>query len=168
MTATAALAARAGAITARNLTVQHNTGRDGAWVRGRQPLLARMVDNVLDNAIGHNRDGGWIRVDTSADPAADPTAGAASGAGLARLVVENGGAVLDQTEVAGLAQPFRRLGADRTGSGHGPGWACPSSRPSPRPTAARWTCTPGPGAACGSASRCRWPRTRPPPPSRGC
>jgi signal transduction histidine kinase len=121
MTATAALAARAGAITARNLTVQHNTGRDGAWVRGRQPLLARMVDNVLDNAIGHNRDGGWIRVDTSADPAADPTAGAASGAGLARLVVENVGAVLDQTEVAGLAQPFRRLGADRTGSGHGAG-----------------------------------------------
>jgi signal transduction histidine kinase len=105
----AALAARAGEIAARQLTVQQVHGRDGAWVRGSQPLLCRMVDNVLDNAIGHNCDGGWIRVATDVDGA------------TARLVVENGGAVLDPAQVAGLGQPFRRLAADRTGSDDGAG-----------------------------------------------
>ena len=76
---------------------------------GSQALLCRMVDNVLDNAIGHNRDGGWISVTTGAD------------GHLARLVVETGGDVLDAGQVAQLAQPFRRLGADRTGSDHGSG-----------------------------------------------
>jgi signal transduction histidine kinase len=105
----AALAVRAGAISARHLTVHHTTGSDGTWVAGSQALLCRMVDNVLDNAIGHNRDGGWISVTTGAD------------AGLAHLVVETGGDVLDAGQVSQLAQPFRRLGADRTGSDHGSG-----------------------------------------------
>ena len=56
----AALAAREEAITARNLTVQHLSGGEGIWVDGSQPLLHRMTGNVIDNAIGHNRDGGWI------------------------------------------------------------------------------------------------------------
>jgi signal transduction histidine kinase len=105
----AALAVRAGPIAARHLTVHHATGQDGTWVTGSQALLSRMVDNVLDNAIGHNRDGGWISVTTGAD------------GHLARLVVETGGDVLDAEQVAQLAQPFRRLGADRTGSDHGSG-----------------------------------------------
>jgi signal transduction histidine kinase len=104
----AALAARADAIAARNLTVTTHGGRDGTWVAGSQALLSRMVDNVIDNAIGHNHDGGWIRVSTGAS-------------GFAWLVVETGGPVLDQRQVAQLAQPFRRLGADRTGSDHGAG-----------------------------------------------
>jgi signal transduction histidine kinase len=105
----AALAVRAGPIAARHLTVHHATGHDGTWVTGSQPLLCRMVDNVLDNAIGHNKDGGWISVITGADQH------------LARLVVETGGDVLDAGQVSQLAQPFRRLGADRTGSDHGSG-----------------------------------------------
>jgi signal transduction histidine kinase len=105
----AALAVRAGPITARHLTVHHATGGDGTWVTGSQALLCRMVDNVLDNAIGHNRDGGWISVTTGA------------GEHLARLVVETGGDVFDAGQVSQLAQPFRRLGADRTGSDHGSG-----------------------------------------------
>ena len=105
----AALAVRAGPIAVRHLTVHHATGQDGTWVTGSQALLSRMVDNVLDNAIGHNRDGGWISVTTGAD------------GHLARLVVETGGDVLDADQVAQLAQPFRRLGADRTGSDHGSG-----------------------------------------------
>jgi signal transduction histidine kinase len=36
-------------------------------------------------------------------------------------VVENGGPILDQDKVTGLAQPFRRLGAERTGSADGTG-----------------------------------------------
>jgi signal transduction histidine kinase len=104
----AALAARADAIAARNLTVTNRSGRDGAWVAGSPALLSRMVDNVIDNAVAHNQDGGWIQVATG-------------GNGFAWLVVETGGPVLDQRQVAQLAQPFRRLGADRTGSDRGAG-----------------------------------------------
>ena len=102
----AALAAGGGAIAARNLTV---SGSDDVWVEGSQPLLRRMADNVIGNAVSHNRDGGWIRITTQAD------------GDMARLTIENGGDILDPTQVAGLAQPFRRLGADRTGSDNGTG-----------------------------------------------
>jgi len=105
----AALAVRARAISNRRLTVHHAAGHDGTWVAGSQALVCRMVDNVLDNAIGHNRVGGWISVTTGADGR------------HAHLVVETGGDVLDQEQVSQLAQPFRRLGADRTGSDHGSG-----------------------------------------------
>jgi signal transduction histidine kinase len=105
----AALAAQEDAITARNLTVQHVSGSDGIWVEGSQPLLRRMADNVIGNAVRHNRDGGWIRITTTA------------GNGAARLTIENGGDILDPAQAAGLAQPFRRLGADRTGSDDGAG-----------------------------------------------
>jgi len=105
----AALAVRADATAARHLTVHHVTGTDGTWVTGSQPLLCRMVDNVVDNAIGHNRDGGWISATTGADEH------------VARLVVETGGDVLDADQVSQLTQPFRRLSADRTGSDHGSG-----------------------------------------------
>ena len=63
----AALAVRAEAIAARKLTVHHASGRDGTWVRGSQALLCRMVDNVIDNAIGHNTDGGWISAATGSE-----------------------------------------------------------------------------------------------------
>jgi signal transduction histidine kinase len=105
----AALAAHEDAITAKNLTTQHVSGSDGIWVEGSQPLLRRMADNVIGNAVCHNRDGGWIRITTTVDN------------GAARLTIENGGDILDPTQAAGLAQPFRRLGADRTGSDDGAG-----------------------------------------------
>ena len=104
----AALATRQDVITARHLTVQHVSGSD-IWVEGSQPLLRRMADNVIGNAVSHNRDGGWIRITTQA------------GGDMARLTIENGGDILDPAQVAGLAQPFRRLGADRTGSDSGTG-----------------------------------------------
>ncbi|HEY6279353.1 MAG TPA: HAMP domain-containing sensor histidine kinase [Streptosporangiaceae bacterium] len=105
----AALAARAGDIAARHLTVHHATGQEGAWVQGSQALLCRMADNVIGNAIDHNAEGGWISITTGADGQS------------ARLVVENGGDVIDQRELDQLGQPFRRLGADRTGSDTGSG-----------------------------------------------
>jgi signal transduction histidine kinase len=105
----AALAAHQDAITARNLTVQHVSDGDGIWVEGTQPLLRRMADNLIGNAIVHNRDGGWIAITSRA------------GGGAARLIIENGGDMLQSAQVAGLAQPFQRLGADRTGSEDGAG-----------------------------------------------
>ncbi|MFG1706400.1 sensor histidine kinase [Nonomuraea sp. M3C6] len=104
----AALDARAADLASMGLTV-HSDVHEGAWTRGSRTLLSRMVDNVIDNAIRHNHDGGWIRV---AATAADATAS---------LVVETGGDVLDQEQVARLAQPFQRLGVDRTGSDDGSG-----------------------------------------------
>ncbi len=105
----AALADQAAAIRARNLTVQDTSGPGGAWVTGSQALLSRMVENVIDNAVRHNADGGWIRITTRTDGR------------RASLVVENGGQVLDQRQVDELAQPFRRLGADRIGTDKGSG-----------------------------------------------
>ena len=106
---TAALAVRAHAIAARSLTVQSATAPEGTWVQGSQALICRMVDNVMDNAVTHNAAGGWIKVRTEVTGP------------RAWLVVETGGDVLDQQQVQQLAQPFRRLGADRTGSDHGAG-----------------------------------------------
>jgi signal transduction histidine kinase len=105
----AALADQREAISARNLTVQDTTGPGGAWVQGSQALLSRMAGNLIDNAVGHNTDGGWIAVTAETE------------GGWARLVVENGGQVLDQRQVDELSQPFRRLGADRIGTDKGSG-----------------------------------------------
>jgi signal transduction histidine kinase len=105
----AALADRADAITAKRLTVHHTGDRHDVRLPGSQTLLRRMVENLIDNAIRHNHDRGWIRVAIQADGT------------TARLVVETSGQVLDQRQVAQLARPFRRLGADRTGSDSGAG-----------------------------------------------
>ncbi|SEF10783.1 sensor histidine kinase [Jiangella alba] len=105
----AALHARAADIAGRQLTVDDRDLQAGAWTQGNETLLSRMVDNVIDNAITHNRAGGWIRVETTAHPTS------------AILAVETGGQVLAQEQVAALAQPFRRLGVERTGSDTGSG-----------------------------------------------
>jgi signal transduction histidine kinase len=103
-----ALDTRSARITAMDLTV-HQRLDDRAWIHGSRTLLSRMVDNVIDNAVTHNHPGGWIRVTTTIN-------------GLeALLVVETGGHPLDHEQVTRLAQPFQRLGAERTGNAHGSG-----------------------------------------------
>jgi signal transduction histidine kinase len=104
---TSAIAARADLIASMSLDVRHAT--DSPLVTGNPVLLAQMTANLIDNAVRHNHPGGWIRADIIRD---GPTV---------RLVVENGGPVLDPGMVTTLAQPFRRLGADRTGSATGTG-----------------------------------------------
>ena len=95
------------AISTMRLTVEQQPAN--AWVGGSQTLLARMIDNVIDNAIGHNQPGGWVRVTTTVEDT------------RARVVVENSGPVLDPGEVKQLTQPFRRIGAERTGQDDGAG-----------------------------------------------
>jgi len=107
--ASQALTARAGAIAHRNLTVEAGGLQGAGWTQGSPTLLARLVENLIDNAITHNEDGGWIRVAATTEDA------------LARLRVETGGALLDQDHVDRLGRPFQRLGADRTGSETGAG-----------------------------------------------
>jgi len=104
-----ALAVRGEEISAKRLEV--HTALAPVCVTGRRTLLARMVDNVIENAVRHNQTGGLLNVELALDGE------------TARLIVATGGPVLDQRRVAQLAQPFRRLGAERTGShnGHGLG-----------------------------------------------
>jgi signal transduction histidine kinase len=104
----AAVAARAPAIAEAGLTLRQ-AGASGATVEGSRALLRRMIDNLVDNSIVHNERAGWITIGTWAGP------------GTARVVVENGGPVLDQQQVDQLARPFTRLGADRIGSERGSG-----------------------------------------------
>ena len=107
---TAALTARADEIAAKRLTVE--TQLAAVEVTGSTTLLGRMVENVIENAVRHNQPGGSIEL----------TLGPADGR-HARLTIDSSGPVLDQDAVAQLAQPFKRLRPDRTGSqnGHGLG-----------------------------------------------
>lgn len=107
-----ALTGRAEDIAAKGLTVRENRIDDSAWVWGSRTLLRRAADNVVDNAIAHNDPGGWISVAVRTE---------GDDADTVSLVVESSGPVLDQRRVTDLAQPFRRLGADRTGTGRGSG-----------------------------------------------
>lgn len=84
-----------------------------ATVVGDADLLARAVDNLLRNAVGHNLPAGeeprWVAVRLAVDPA-----------GVV-LTVENGGPLLDPATVADLVLPFRRGTTDRTASARGAG-----------------------------------------------
>ena len=106
---TNALAARHDQIAEQQLEVRTTLAPVG--VTGSETLLARMVENVIENGVRHNQPHGFINI------ACETTDRAA------RLVVESGGPMLDEQSVAQLAQPFRRLGVERTGSqnGHGLG-----------------------------------------------
>jgi signal transduction histidine kinase len=96
------------------IAIQHielHTSLPPGRVSGSETLLARMVDNVIENAVRHNEPHGSITV--ALEPLGEHV----------RLVVESGGPVLDRDAVARLAEAFKRLRADRTGSenGHGLG-----------------------------------------------
>jgi signal transduction histidine kinase len=103
------LAKRGDAIAAKEIKLKSTLAP--ARVEGSETLLERMVDNLIDNAVTHNVPHGLINVTCEADLR------------TARLVVESGGSALDTDAIAQLAEPFRRLGAERTGSqnGHGLG-----------------------------------------------
>ena len=103
-----AIERRAGAISMLGVSIEQHECPD-AWVAGSETLLSRMVENLIDNAISHNQPDGWISITTGVENQ------------LARLVVENGGPILDPDEVKELTQPFRRIGAERTGQDKGAG-----------------------------------------------
>lgn len=77
---------------------------------GDPALLERVVGNLVENAVRHNVDGGWVQV-RSGIVGAD-----------AQVVVASSGTVVDPQDVTALFEPFRRGGAARTahrGSGLG-------------------------------------------------
>ncbi len=107
---TVALTARADQIAAKQLTVE--TQLDPVEVAGSATLLGRMIENVIENAVRHNQPGGSIELTLTP-----------MGEQRARVMIDSSGPMLDQDAVAQLAQPFKRLSQDRTGSqnGHGLG-----------------------------------------------
>ena len=90
-------------------SVRISVDGDPAPVLGDPPLLDRVAGNLLENAVRHNVDGGWVSVHT------------ASGPGGSWLRVSGSGAVVPPERVAELFEPFRRAAPDRTGGGTGLG-----------------------------------------------
>jgi len=78
-------------------------------VRGDPVLLERLAGNLVENAVRYNRDGGWVRVRTARD------------GDHALLAVSNSGTAVAPGDVAGLFEPFRRGGRDRTDAHRGAG-----------------------------------------------
>jgi signal transduction histidine kinase len=87
---------------ARGITVEDDV--EPANTVGDPYLLERLIGNLVENAVRHNVDGGWLRL--SCGETTD----------RAWLHVANGGAVIPQSDVEGLFEPFRRGGKGRTAS----------------------------------------------------
>jgi signal transduction histidine kinase len=87
-------------IAGRSLDVKH--ALRAAALSGDGPLIERLIANLLDNAISHNHEGGWIAVETAIE------------SGRAVLRVANSGPVIYPEEVEPMFEPFRRGGGDRT------------------------------------------------------
>jgi signal transduction histidine kinase len=86
-----------------------------ARVLGDPELLRTMAANLIDNAVRHNSADGWIEIRT--ESAGQET----------RLEISNSGAMVPADDAASLAEPFRRLGAARTGDGIGLGLSIAAS-----------------------------------------
>ncbi|MEU8239651.1 HAMP domain-containing sensor histidine kinase [Actinoplanes missouriensis] len=100
---------RAHEIEAKQLTVTTDVpSQEAVTTRGSPALLARLVENVVDNAVRHNHDQGWIGI--TAVPGPEEIV----------LTVETGGPPLDQRDVDRLAQPFERLRPGAPGTSDGP------------------------------------------------
>jgi signal transduction histidine kinase len=103
-----ALAAVRAEADERRLRVRLHT--DPATTEGDSALLERVVGNLVENAVRHNVEGGWLEVQTGDGPDHD-----------VRLRVRSSGVAVDDRRVEELFEPFRR-GAQRAyGSGAGLG-----------------------------------------------
>ena len=94
-------------IVRRGLVVDDGTVEGD--VTGNETLLARLVANVVDNAVRHNVPGGRVHISSGSRGA------------RARLVVESDGAVIPEEEAQHLGEPFYRLGAERVANNDGTG-----------------------------------------------
>ena len=96
------------ALLARELRlagVRVESALEPALVIGDQALLERLVGNLIDNAIIHNRgEEPWVRVSTFGSD------------GMAGMRIANSGDVIDPGHIDELFEPFRRGVGERLGS----------------------------------------------------
>jgi signal transduction histidine kinase len=98
-------------VTTRNISVTTNLAP--CAVTGDPVLLEHLVRNVLDNAVAHNVDGGWMSVETEIKD-------------MTLLRVSNGGLMISRSSVDDLFIPLHRGRFDRmhaSDSGFGLGLA---------------------------------------------
>jgi signal transduction histidine kinase len=99
-------AAAAGMAAARAAGVRIEVEADGtSTVPGEEPLLERLVGNLVDNGVRYNAPGGWVLV-----RARDAT-----------VEVENSGPVVPEDAVERLTEPFERIDRARDSRGTGLG-----------------------------------------------
>ncbi|TDD09288.1 HAMP domain-containing histidine kinase [Saccharopolyspora terrae] len=84
----------------RGLRVKRCT--EPAFAVGDPALLERVAGNLLENAVRHNVEGGWVEVSTGADPR------------WTTLRVASSGPAIAPESVNALFEPFRRAGVQRT------------------------------------------------------
>ena len=94
---------------ARRSGLQVDTELARAEVTGSRVLLERLVGNLVENAVVHNVDHGWVRVRAGTND------------GHAYLEVANSGPVVSDEELPQLFEPFRRADARIGSSGVGLG-----------------------------------------------
>ncbi|MCM2578874.1 sensor histidine kinase [Streptomyces meridianus] len=83
--------------------------RRPAVVQGNGVLLERIALNLVQNAVRHNTEGGWVEATTDTHP------------GQVVLSVANTGPVVPAYELDNIFEPFRRLRTERTNSDRGVG-----------------------------------------------
>ncbi|MDN3360149.1 HAMP domain-containing sensor histidine kinase [Actinomadura sp. DC4] len=91
----------------KDVTLEHDLGP--APTCGDPVLLERLAQNLVENAIRHNRRGGRLRLVTRA------------GRDGVELAVTNTGPTVPSYELDTIFEPFRRLRTERVGSGRGAG-----------------------------------------------
>jgi signal transduction histidine kinase len=94
---------------ARKAGIRTAATLQAAPVTGSRVLLERLVQNLADNGIRHNRPGGWLTILT------------VTHGDTVSLIVESSGPPITAEQAASLFEPFRRLHADRVGSARGSG-----------------------------------------------
>jgi signal transduction histidine kinase len=89
-----ALDAAAGAIAGMGLNVE--AGLEPARTRGDRVLIERMVANLVENAVRHNRPGGWVGVRTTRR------------GDSAVFEIANTGLIVREEQIPALFEPFGR------------------------------------------------------------
>lgn len=115
----------------RGVTADRRLGP--APTAGDPVLLERLVQNLVENAIRHNHDGGGLSVATRVRD------------GRAVLTVGNTGPVVPPYEIETIFEPFRRLGTDRVRSDRGAGLGLSIVRATATAHGGTVTATPRPG-----------------------
>jgi signal transduction histidine kinase len=101
-------AAEAAAAGARDLDLRVDTDLAAAPACGNRLLLERMVGNLVDNAVRHNIQGGWVSISTG------------TGEQRAWFEIANSGPVIPEDLVPSLFEPFRQV-EERTSTRDGAG-----------------------------------------------